>query len=339
MAEQPVGRLCRARPEGRERQPRRRCEADERAARGDDVARIRRSSRGKPPDDLVADLWPREPERELEALLVQRPQAQFARLPGRPGAAPELDLALERLRGRRERPEIGAAPDGSGASGGGTGACNESAAATTASASTAESSRLTSRAVDLTSTDTAFGIFVGLGLSAAAGLRLFVPLLVASVASATGHLELAPEFDWIGTTPALVGFAVAAALEVCAYLVPFLDNALDALAAPAATVAGTVLTASTIVDVSPWLKWSLAIVAGGGIAGTIQLFTGATRLTSTATTGGVANPAVSTAEAGGAAGMSILAIATPVLGAVLAAALVFVAVRALGRRRLRLRNA
>ena len=157
-------------------------------------------------------------------------------------------------------------------------------------------------AVDLTSTDTAFGVFVGLGLSAAAGLRLFVPLLVASVASATGHLELAPEFDWIGTTPALVGFAVAAVLEVCAYLVPFLDNALDAFAAPAATVAGAVLTASTIVDVSPWLKWSLAIVAGGGIAGTIQLFTGATRLTSTATTGGLANPAVSTAEAGGSAG-------------------------------------
>ena len=149
----------------------------------------------------------------------------------------------------------------------------------------------------------------------------------------TGHLELAADFDWIGTTPALVGFAVAAVLEVGAYLVPLLDNALDALAAPAATVAGTILTASSIVDMSPWLKWSLAIVAGGGIAGTVQLFTGATRLTSTATTGGLANPAVSTAEAGGAAGVSILAIATPILGLLLALLLVFVAVRAIARRR------
>jgi hypothetical protein len=200
-------------------------------------------------------------------------------------------------------------------------------------ATEAANTALTSAAVDLTSTDTAFGLFVGLGLSAAAGLRLFVPLLVVSAASLTGHLELAPGFEWIGTTPALVGFAVAAALEIGAYLVPLLDNALDALAAPAATVAGTILTASSVVDMSPWLKWSLAIVAGGGIAGTVQLFTGATRLTSTATTGGFANPAVSTAETGGAAGMSIVAIAAPVLGAVLALSLVYLAVRTLGRRR------
>ena len=106
---------------------------------------------------------------------------------------------------------------------------------------------------------------------------------MASAAALSGHLELAPGFDWIGTTPALVGFAVAAALELAAYLVPLLDNMLDALAAPAAVVAGTILTASSVVDVSPWLRWTLAIVAGGGIAGTVHLFTGATRLTSTAT--------------------------------------------------------
>ena len=162
-----------------------------------------------------------------------------------------------------------------------------------------------------------------------------MPLLVASAASLSGHLELAPGFEWIGTTPALVGFAVAAVLEVAAYLVPLLDNALDALAAPAAAVAGTVLTASSIVDLSPWLKWSLAVVAGAGIAGTVQLFTSATRLTSTVTTGGLANPAVSTAEAGGAVGVSVLAVATPILGVVIALLLVAVAARTLARRRLR----
>ena len=172
-------------------------------------------------------------------------------------------------------------------------------------------------------------------MSAAAGLRIFIPLLVASAASLTGHLELASGFDWIGTTPALVAFAVAAAVEIAAYLVPFLDNVLDALAAPAAAVAGTVLTASSIVELSPWLKWSLAIIAGGGIAGTIHVFTGATRLTSTTTTGGLANPAVSTAEAGGALGVSVLAIAAPILGVLLALLLVYLAVRALSRRSLR----
>jgi Domain of unknown function (DUF4126) len=156
---------------------------------------------------------------------------------------------------------------------------------------------------------------------------------VASAASLSGHLELAPEFDWIGTTPALIGFAVAAVLEVGAYLIPFLDNVLDALTAPAAAVAGTILTASSIVDMSSWLKWSLAIVAGGGVAGTVHVLTGATRLTSTATTGGVANPALAAGEAGGATGVSILAIATPILGALIALVLVVLAVRTLARRR------
>jgi len=160
-----------------------------------------------------------------------------------------------------------------------------------------------------------------------------VPLLVASAASLSGHLELASSFDWIGTKPALVGFAVASALEVAAYLVPFLDNALDWLAAPAAAAAGVVLTAAPIVDLSPWLKWSLALVAGGGAAGAVHVFTGTVRLTSTATTAGLGNPAVSTAEAGGAAGVSILAIATPVIGIVIASLLVLLAVRALARRR------
>ena len=149
----------------------------------------------------------------------------------------------------------------------------------------------------------------------------------------SGHLELSGGFEWIGTTPALVGFAVAAALEVVAYLVPLLDNALDALAAPAAAVAGIVLSASTIVDVSPWLRWTLAIIAGGGIAGTVQLFTSATRLTSTATTGGLANPAVATAEAGGATGISLLAVATPILGVLAALVLAVVALRTLARMR------
>ena len=185
--------------------------------------------------------------------------------------------------------------------------------------------------VGVIDSETLLGVFVGLGLSAAAGLRLFVPLLVMSAASLSGHLELSSSFDWIGTREALIGFAVAAALEIAAYLIPFLDNALDVIAAPAAGVAGTVLMASSIVEMSPLLKWTLAIVAGGGVAGTVQLFTSATRLVSTATTAGLANPAVSVAETGSSAGLSVVAIAAPVLALVLVVVLVYVAVRALVR--------
>lgn len=152
-----------------------------------------------------------------------------------------------------------------------------------------------------------------------------------SIASLSGHLELSSTFDWIGTWEALIGFGVAAVLEIGAYLIPFLDNALDVIAAPAAGVAGTVLMASSVVEMSPFLKWTLAIVAGGGVAGTVQLFTSATRLASTATTAGLANPAVSVAETGGSAGLSVVAIAVPVLAAVLVVVLLYLAVRAILR--------
>jgi Domain of unknown function (DUF4126) len=124
--------------------------------------------------------------------------------------------------------------------------------------------------IELTDSDTLLRILVGVGLSAAAGLRLFVPLLVLSGASLAGLVELASGFDWIGTWPALVGFGVATALEVAAYLVPFLDNALDAVGGTAAAAAGAVLMASSVVDVGPFLHWTLAIVTGGGLAGTVH---------------------------------------------------------------------
>lgn len=164
-----------------------------------------------------------------------------------------------------------------------------------------------------------------------------MPLVVVSAAALSGHLELAPGFEWLGSPAALAGLSAAAVLEVAAYLVPFLDNALDALAGPAAAVAGTVLMASSVVEVDPLLRWTLAVVAGGGVASVIQLLTGITRLASTATTAGLGNPAVAASEAVGSVGVSLLAVAVPVAGAAVALALVALAgwVLLRGGRRLR----
>ncbi|MDQ5819983.1 MAG: DUF4126 domain-containing protein [Actinomycetota bacterium] len=181
--------------------------------------------------------------------------------------------------------------------------------------------------MEIGDTGTLLSVLVGIGLSAAAGLRLFVPLLVASAASLSGHLELASQFDWIGSYPALIAFAAASVLELGAYLVPLLDNALDWLAAPVAAVAGTVLTASSIVEMSPFLKWTLAIVAGGGVAGTVHALTAVTRLGSTTTTGGLANPGVAAAELTGSVGVSLLAIAAPVLAAAVVVLLIYLLLR------------
>src|SRR5581483_5675565 len=160
--------------------------------------------------------------------------------------------------------------------------------------------------------ETVLSICVGIGLSAACGFRVFVPLLVMSIASLSGHLSLAHGFEWIGTYPALISFAVATCLEVAGYYLPWLDHLLDTIASPAAVVAGTIVTASAVSDMSPFLKWTLAVIAGGGAAGLVQGATVLTRAASGVTTGGLANPVVSTAELAGATITSVLAVVAPI---------------------------
>lgn len=158
------------------------------------------------------------------------------------------------------------------------------------------------------------GLIIGVGLSAACGFRVFVPLLGMSIASLAGHLTLSPGFDWIGSWPALIAFATATALEIGAYYVPWLDNLMDAVATPAAVVAGIIVTASQVGDASPLLKWSLAIIAGGGVSGVIQTGTVVVRTATTTMTAGLGNFVVSSVELLSAIAMTILAIVVPVVG-------------------------
>ena len=65
------------------------------------------------------------------------------------------------------------------------------------------------------------------------------------------------------------------------------------------------------------LAWGIALIGGGGAAGLLHGATSLLRLKSTALTGGVANPIVSTGEFFAALITSLLALLVPVLSAVL----------------------
>jgi hypothetical protein len=176
-------------------------------------------------------------------------------------------------------------------------------------------------------------ILIGIGLSATCGFRIFVPLLGMSIAYHAGALEFAPGFSWIGAWPATIAFGIAMILEIAAYYIPWLDNLLDTIATPAAIVAGTIATASLVGDVSPFLRWSLAIIAGGGVAGLVQGSTVSIRGLSTASTGGLANPAVSTSELLASIVGTILSILAPILAIILLAILLSLIIRRLTRRK------
>jgi Domain of unknown function (DUF4126) len=158
-----------------------------------------------------------------------------------------------------------------------------------------------------------FATAVGIGLAASCGFRVFVPMLVVSAAANGGYLELTQSFAWLGTPGALVAFAVAAIVESAAYYVPWLDHLLDTIASPAAVLAGAILFAASAVSLDPFLRWSLAIIAGGGSAAVVQGGTIPARVASTATTGGLANFVVSTLETLAGFVFSLLSIVVPLV--------------------------
>jgi hypothetical protein len=189
----------------------------------------------------------------------------------------------------------------------------------------------------MTDSEAILGLLIGIGLSAACGFRIFVPLLGMSIASMTSHLTLAPGFEWIGSPLAVTTFAVATVLEIAAYYIPWVDNALDSVATPSAVIAGTIVTAAMVGDMSPFLRWTLAAIAGGGAAALVQGGTVVVRGASSGTTGGLANPLVSTGEAAASTTMTLLAILVPVVAAILvvlfAVWMVRLIVRAMRKRR------
>jgi Domain of unknown function (DUF4126) len=153
---------------------------------------------------------------------------------------------------------------------------------------------------------------LAISLSSAAGFRVFVPLLALSAAAVLGHVDLPTSFDWLENPQALGLFAIAAILEILGYAIPWFDHVLDIVATPAAILAGTVMTASLAPEMDPLVKWTLALVAGGGTAGLTKAVMNLLRGTSTAATGGLANPIFAALELIIAVTLSALAVTLPI---------------------------
>lgn len=162
-------------------------------------------------------------------------------------------------------------------------------------------------------------IAMGIALSATAGFRVFVPMLAGALAAKFGIINTPADMEWLGSWTAIIVFATAAIAEIGAYYIPFIDNVLDTIAAPLSVAAGTVLASSIlpIADQEPWVRWGVALLAGGAGAGTIQLGTGLLRLFSSKATVGTGNAVVSTGENALAVSGAILSFFIPVVMAVL----------------------
>src|SRR5258706_14824690 len=72
--------------------------------------------------------------------------------------------------------------------------------------------------------DLALSVALGIGLAAATGFRLFLPLLILSGAAYTGHVSLNESFAWLGTPAAIIMLGTAAIAEIAAFYIPGVDN-------------------------------------------------------------------------------------------------------------------
>lgn len=165
--------------------------------------------------------------------------------------------------------------------------------------------------------ETIISIFLGVGLAASVGFRVFLPLFALSLAAYNGLWELNASWEWMGSLAALITFGVATIVELLAYYIPWVDNLLDSLAIPLAALAGTAVVVSTAANMDPVVTWSLAIIAGGGTATAIKGASATSRLASSVSTGGLANPVVSSVETATATVVSLASILAPVIGVIL----------------------
>jgi Domain of unknown function (DUF4126) len=179
---------------------------------------------------------------------------------------------------------------------------------------------------NLLDVNTLVSLLLGISLSAACGLRLFLPFLVVSATAVIGHLSLPTDISWLSSDQALVMLGIASVIEILAYYIPFIDNLLDPIALPLATIAGTLVTASTLPEMNALVQWTLAAIIGGGSAGLIKGTTSLSRIGSTLLSGGWANFLLSTAEWVGATLLTLLALTLPIGAGILAIIILAVAI-------------
>jgi len=160
-------------------------------------------------------------------------------------------------------------------------------------------------------------VAIGIGLSASCGFRVFVPMLVASIAAKLDIFPVNEGFQWLASWPAIISFGTATVAEILAYYIPFIDNLLDTITTPMAVGGGTLLLTSVLPIDNEFLKWATGFIFGGGAAATVQGGTVLTRLASSKLTAGAGNAIVATGEHAAAFGTSIMSLIIPLIIAAL----------------------
>jgi uncharacterized membrane protein len=164
----------------------------------------------------------------------------------------------------------------------------------------------------------------GAGLSAAAGLNAFIPLvIVGTLARFTSLITLPQGLTWLDSWPAIIVFTALLLVEVVLDKIPGVDHVNDIIQTAVRPVVGAVIFAATaaadVVESSQFWKtheW-LGYVIGAIVASTVHIGKATSRTAINAATAGMGSPVASFAEDGVSVGLSFSAILVPWLVAVI----------------------
>ncbi len=179
------------------------------------------------------------------------------------------------------------------------------------------------------------GILLGLGLSASTGLNTFLPLLLLSAAARfhIAGITLGTKFEWLTSDAAMITLIIACVIELIADKVPAVDHFLDSAGTIIRPLAGALASASVLTGVDPMVAAIIGLIVGAPTSLGLHTLKAGTRLASTTTTFGCANPILSLIEDVISFSLSVLSIFLPIFVPLALALLVYAFYRLLKRIR------
>ncbi|WGM38157.1 DUF4126 domain-containing protein [Caulobacter sp. NIBR1757] len=156
---------------------------------------------------------------------------------------------------------------------------------------------------------------LGVGLAAATGFRTFLPLLGLGLAAKFQlfGMQLADAMSWLDSTPALIALGLATVIELAADKIPAVDHALSAVGTIIRPIAGAVAAGAAFSNFDPMVAAIAGLIIGAPTALAFHAAQAGTRVVSTSTTLGLANPFISVGEDIAAIFTTLLAMLAPVL--------------------------
>lgn len=189
-------------------------------------------------------------------------------------------------------------------------------------------------AADLSLAHAVTAVALAIALAGCAGLRALLPIFATGLGVRAGLLDMGKQFAFLASDWALLTFGLASLVEMIGDKIPVVDHALDTVHTLLRPLSGSLLAAAALSSVSePATAAALGIILGAPTALVPHATRSAVRVTSTATTAGMANPLLSFIEDLLSFGLLALTVLAPLLAAVgMIALAVFVLKRVFRRR-------